>query len=265
MRRMAPLLIALAILATLPASLARAEESSDPLAQADALYRDGKFAEAAAAYREALEAGLQGARVQYNLANALYRSGAKGEAIAHYEAALTAAPRDADIRANLNRALSERPAGRPAPSASWLHAAGARVVRTFTLSEFAAAAALGWWLTLAALAALLLGIGKRRRVRRLTIALAMLTLALTGFAIARWWAYHVIDRGVVTAKTAQLRTGPGESFEVAMPVQEGWTLRVLRRDADWAEIIGEGGVHGWLPTSSLVMVRPDVREKPADG
>ncbi len=265
MRRVAPLLIALmilAVLATLVCSLAWAEE---PLAQADALYRDGKFGEAATAYREALEAGWDGARVQYNLANALYRSDEPGEAIAHYQAALTAAPREPDIRANLERALSERPAGRPAPSASWLHAAAVRVVRTFTLSEFAAAAALGWWLTLAAVAWLLLGARRWRVVRALTIGLAGCTLLLSGFAAARWRSYHAIDRAVVSAETAQLRTGPGESFEVAMPVQEGWMLRVVKRDTGWAEVIGEGGAAGWLPTPSLVMVRPDVGETPADG
>ena len=261
MKRLAPLLIALIVLS---ASLALAEEPQEPLAQADTLYRDGRFAEAAAAYREALDAGWDGARVQYNLANALYRSDQPGAAIAHYEAALVSAPRDADIRANLERALAERPAGRPAPSASWLHAAAVRIVRSFTLSEFAWAAALGWWLTLAAFAWLLLGARRRRVVRALTIGLAACTLLLSGFATARWWSYHAIDRAVVSTESAQLRTGPSESFEVAMPVHEGWTMRVLRRDADWAQVVGEGGAAGWLPTASLAMVRPAPSDTPAD-
>lgn len=243
---------------------AMAGQEANPLAEADALYRDGQFARAATAYREALHSGFDGPRVHYNLANALYRSGKHGEAIAHYLAALVDAPRDADIRANLDRALAKRPAGQPAPSASWFHAAAVKVVRSFTLSEFAAATAVAWWGTLAAVIALLLGVrrSRRRRVRALAITLAVLTLVLTGFALARWWGYHATRRAVVAVETAQLRTGPGESFEVAMPVQEGWTMRVVRRDADWAEVIGEGGVSGWLPTSSLAMVRPDMEKTP---
>ncbi|HCA48722.1 MAG TPA: hypothetical protein DEP45_15620, partial [Armatimonadetes bacterium] len=111
-------------LALIAASGAWAQgQAADPLAEANALYRDGKFAQAAAAYHEALDSGLDGPRVHYNLANGLYRDGQIGEAIAHYQAALISAPRDGDIRANLDRALGERPDGRPAPSASWIHAA----------------------------------------------------------------------------------------------------------------------------------------------
>jgi uncharacterized protein YgiM (DUF1202 family) len=173
------------------------------------------------------------------------------------------APRDADIRANLDRALTERPAGRPAPSSSWLHAAAARLVATFTLSEFAAAGALCWWGTIAAVVALLIGAGRRRTVRRTAIVFSALTLAIAGFGIARWWAYHGVDRAVVVAESTQVRTGPGESFEAALSVQEGWTLRVVRQDADWARVVGEGGTSGWLPTATLMMVRLSTGEASA--
>lgn len=252
------LVVAVLTCLALLAGAAEPQQSPDVLTDANALYREGHFAEAAEAYRGAVADGFDGPRVHYNLGNALYRSGEPGEAIAHYQAALVMAPRDRDIRANLNRALSERPAGRPAPPASWLHAAASRVVATFTLSEFAAAAAVCWWGALAALIAFLLGVGRRRGMRRVAIVLGALTLVLAGFAVGRWWGYHATQRAVVSAENAQVRTGPGESFEVALPVQEGWTARVLRQEAEWAEVVGEGGVTGWLPASALVMVEPDV-------
>ncbi|MGI5817022.1 MAG: tetratricopeptide repeat protein [Armatimonadota bacterium] len=255
MRHCSLIAMVLALLVAAPAPV-RAQDGAEVLAAANALYREGQFAQAAGSYREALSAGFDGPRVHYNLGNALYRSGELGEAIAHYHAALAMAPRDRDIRANLDRALAERPAGRPAPAASGLHAVASRIVGGFTLSEFAAAAALCWWGALAASIALLIGAGRRRTVRRVAIALGVLMLTSAGFAVARWWAYHAVERAVIAAETAQLRTGPGESFEVALSVEEGWMLRVLRTDADWAEVLGEGGVAGWIPVSSLVMVQP---------
>ena len=256
-------LLALAITCALPA-LAQ-QDASDPLTEANSLYRDGQFQQAAESYLEALEGGLDGPRVQYNLANALYRSDQIGAAIAHYEAALTMAPRDEDIRANLDRALAERPAGRPAPPASWLHAVGSRIVATFTLSEFAAAATVCWWAALIALAARLIGAGPRRTVTRVAIVFGVLTIALASFGFARWWAWRHMDRAVVIAESVQLRTGPGESFEAALSMQEGWMLRVLRDEAGWAEVVGEGGATGWLPDASLLMVRPDVAQDAAPG
>lgn len=208
------------VVALMAAALAWAEEPPELLAEAQSLYRDGQFEEAAESWQQALEAGWDGPRVHYNLGNALYRSEQMGAAIAHYQAALTLAPRDGDVRTNLDRALTERPAGPPAPSASWLHARAAAVVATFTLSELAGAAAVCWWGTVAAVIGLLIGAGRRRTMRRLAIALGALALVLAGFAIGRWWGYHAVDRAVVAAESAQMRTGPGDSFEVALSVQE---------------------------------------------
>ncbi|MFW6438034.1 MAG: tetratricopeptide repeat protein [Armatimonadota bacterium] len=238
----------------------------DVLAEANALYRDGQFEEAAAIYLEALHSGLDGPRVHYNLANALYRNDEIGPAIAHYQAALTMAPRDEDVRANMNRALAERPAGRSAPPASWLHAVASRIVATFTLSEFAAAAAVCWWVGLIAFVARLTGAGPRRTVTRVSIVFGLLTIALASFGLARWWAWHHVERAVVVDESVQVRTGPGDSFDAALSMQEGWMLRVLRQEAGWAEVTGEGGATGWLPASSLVMVRSGVTEvETADG
>jgi tetratricopeptide (TPR) repeat protein len=260
------LFIALAVLAA-PAALAQdAPASADVLAEANALYREGRFAEAADRYREALADGLDGPRIHYNLGNALYRSDELGAAIGHYHLALRMAPRDADIRANLERALAERPAGTPAPSPSWLHAAGSRVIGTFTLSEFAAFAAVCWWIAAAGLVALLIGAGPRRTVTRVAIVFGVLALTGAGLATARWWSHHHLEHAVVVAESAQMRTGPGESFEVARSVQEGWLLRVLRRDANWAEVVGEAGATGWMPVSALdLLSRQTSAERITDG
>ncbi|MFO8079519.1 MAG: tetratricopeptide repeat protein [Armatimonadota bacterium] len=250
----------------LTASCAFAQQPSDPatapdpIAEANALYRDGQFAAAAESYRDALGAGFDGPRVHYNLGNALYRSEQLGAAIAHYLSALTMAPRDDDIQANLDRALTERPAGKPAPPASWLHATASRIVASFTLSEFAIAAAVCWWSALGAVIALLIGAGRRRTMRRIAIGAGIVALSIASFGVARWWAWHHTDRAVVVAESAPVHTGPGESFEAALSVQEGSIVRITRADSDWAEIADEGGATGWLPTSSLVMVRPVVTD-----
>jgi len=169
--------------------VAASGDGSDPLAEANALYRAGEFARAAEEYRARLAAGDDGPRTHYNLANALYRSDRLGEAVAHYLAAATMTPRDADVRANLSRALSERPAGPPPPSASWLHAAGAAVIGHFTLSEFAGVAALLYWIAMAALLALLLERGRPRRMRQVAIVCGALALAASAFGFGtrpRW-------------------------------------------------------------------------------
>lgn len=256
MRSRLPLALPMLMIAlSIPAVAARADH---PLAGANALYRDGDFVAAAAAYRQALNLGHDGATVHYNLANALYRSDRRGEAIAHYLAAATLAPRDDDIRVNLDRALTGRPAGPPVPPASWLHATTARMLGTFTLSEFAIAAALSYWIALGCAICVLLEVGKRRRFRRIAIAAGTLALILTALALGRWWTHHRVDRAVVAVESAQVRTGPGESFEVTRSVGEGSMLRIVRADTRWTEVIDESDARGWLPDDALarVTVRP---------
>lgn len=231
-----------------------AQDDSETLAEAARLYDTGQFGEAAAAWRSAVERGLDGPRVQYNLGNALYRSGRLGEAVAHYLAARAMAPREEDIDANLTVALREREGGPPVPPPTWLHALGAAIVRSATLSELALGAAVLYWVAMGAWIASLLQIGRRRRALRAAIVAGALALLVTGVAVARWWSYHRTEEAVVVAETTQMRTGPGESFEITQPMSEAWTVRVLGREAGWLRVVGEGGSRGWLPGDAVMVV-----------
>ncbi len=239
-----------------------AQQTHDPLAKGDELYRAGDFAGAAQAYREALAGGLDGARVQYNLGNALYRSGNPGEAIAHWLAAQAMAPRDPDIRANLQRALMERPQGPPAPSPSWLHSLVSRVIDSLTLSELAGAAALLYWLAAAAGIALLVRTRPSRSLHRALIVLAVLGVVALALGIGRWWSYHRVERAVVVTEATTVNTGPGESFGAAQTVTQGGLLRIVGRDSGWTKVIAEGGVRGWVRDDAIVRVpAPGAREE----
>lgn len=230
-------------------------QEPDALAQAAEAYARGDFSAAAQSWQQALDEGYDGPRVRYNLANALYRDGRIGAAIAHYLAAATMAPRDGDIRANLQRALMERPQGPPAPSPSWLHALLAAVVGVFTLSEFALAAMVLYWVAAAAAIALLLRKGRQRSLRRAAIACGLLATLVAGLALGRWWSYHHLVRAVVAAESAQVHTGPGTDFEATQALTEGWIVRLHGEDAGWARVTAEGGSRGWVEASALAMVR----------
>ncbi len=229
-------------------------QDGDPLADGNVLYRSGDFEGAAQAYEQALEAGYDGPRTHYNLGNALYRSSRLGEAIAHFLAASQMAPRDADIRANLARALNQRPQGPPAPPPSWLHAAADAMVGYFTLGELASTAAALYWLAAAVVIMHLARLRPPRSLRRAAIVLGALALVLSVLAMGRWWSYHRPARAVVAVESTGIRTGPGESFEVAQTATEGWLLHVTADDTGWLRVHAEGGARGWLPSSAIVRV-----------
>ena len=70
--------------------------------QANKLYEQGKFKEAAAAYQTLIDRGAESPTIYYNLGNAWYKAGQNGRAVAAYLHTERLAPRDPNVRFNLN-------------------------------------------------------------------------------------------------------------------------------------------------------------------
>lgn len=68
------------------------------------LYQQGKYAEAAAAYKTVLAGGFSSSDLYFNLGNAYYKQGEMGKAILSYERALRRSPGDDDLLHNLQLA-----------------------------------------------------------------------------------------------------------------------------------------------------------------
>src|SRR6476659_1044175 len=79
----------------------RADEVSTAFDQANKLYEQGKYGEAASGYGKLAQAGQVSSALYFNLGNALLKSGELGRAILNYRLAQRLAPRDPDIRVNL--------------------------------------------------------------------------------------------------------------------------------------------------------------------
>ena len=85
-----------------------AQTPEDIFKRGNAAYEQGRYGEAAEAYRSLLRYDVRDAIVEFNLGNAEFRVGNLGMAILHYERARRLDPVDRDIRANLEFASSLR-------------------------------------------------------------------------------------------------------------------------------------------------------------
>src|SRR5947207_862891 len=97
---------------------ARADDVSTAFDQANKLFEEGKFTEAAVAYEKMLGNGQASPALYFNLGNALFKAGQVGRAVLNYRLAGQLAPRDPDIRANLKFARSSVATG-ATPTPSW--------------------------------------------------------------------------------------------------------------------------------------------------
>lgn len=217
------------------------DETDAAFSQANQLYEQGKFAEAATAYDRLLTAGQGSAWVYYNFGNALFKQGRIGRAIVAYRRGLRLAPRDRDLRANLLFARLQARGGSTYPPESldrWLG--------VLTLNEWSAAAMLAFWM-----AAGLFALGEwrpetARRLRGVRLAAMLATVLLGGIVLARWRAEYGIPTAVALLGEVDVRTSPLDVAQVVYKVRDGVELRVLDRLHNWFQVEDPARRLGWV-------------------
>ncbi len=233
----------------LPAAAQTPEQLFD---RGNAAYEEGRFQEAAEAYRSVLRYGVRDARVEYNLANAEFKLGRLGESILHFQRARLLDPTDEDIAANLELVQShcidqvETPE-LPGPLA-WIVA----LQNHLGPDNQAAIGLAGLWLLGMLVAFFSLRRGGWGPVAGwITVAAVVLLLLIAG----SWYmTVERVDRqelAVVLVEAVDVLAGPGENNATLFTVHEGLTVEIRARREEWLQVSLPTGLNGWLPRSVL--------------
>jgi tetratricopeptide (TPR) repeat protein len=226
-----------------------ARAADDPIAafnEANRLYEQGKFAEAAKAYESVRADGRVSPALLFNLGNAWFKSGETGRAIATYHEALRVTPRDPDVRANLKFAR-ESVGARTTEAAwrGWLH--------SLTLNEWLALGSGALWLWLGLLTA-----GTLRRHWRPALApwirLAFAGLfVLGGLGTIAWRDRASHPFAVIIADEAVVRYGPLDESQSHYTLRDGAEVELLDRNGDWLQVRDAQRRVGWVKAQQAVM------------
>jgi tetratricopeptide (TPR) repeat protein len=223
--------------------------AADPalaFAEANRLYEQGKFSEAAAAFDSIRTSGVVSSALLFNLGNARFKAGETGRAIAAYHEALRLAPRDPDALANL-RFARESVGARPAEPA-WR-----RGLRSLTLNEWALLASAALWLWLGILIAGVLRPAWRSTLglwRRLAFAAFFVGVAIS---VATWLDRARHPFAVVVADEAVVRYGPIDESQSHYTLRDGVEVEVLDRNGDWLQVRDAQRRTGWVKKSQVVV------------
>lgn len=236
-----------------PAAFAAVDKAdADLFSQANALYREGKYKEAAAAYRTLYGEYPETPVFSYNLANSLYRSKQLGPSILFYERAQKADPRNPDIRHNLNYARGSV-AYRVEDKRNWYLKAGEKVLEYFREKEVYILSLLAFFVFAAAW---VIHLFRERNlqwgaVRKFSGILLLIVLPL---AAAKNIEARVMKDAIILAKEAEVRYGPSISDQIAFRIGEGVKVYVIDSRQDWSRIILVNGESGWIKNSQLEQV-----------
>lgn len=221
-------------------------------ADADALYEQGNYEEAAAAYESLLKVEGLAAEVYYNLGNCYYKLDKIPFAVLNYERALLLDPGDGDIRANLALARGKTVDKVVPPSEMffvtwWRDLTNCMSMDSWTIVGFSA------------FILMLIGILVYRFVpqllaRKIGFYSAMFLFTLVIIANFAAFSQHRDlthrNTAVILAPSVVVKSSPSDRSTDLFLIHEGSKVEILDNSMkEWMEVKFEEGKQGWIPVN----------------
>lgn len=234
----------------LAAPMIRAQKNSpkELFTEANRLYDAQNYNGAIQLYNQLVEGGVRTPALYYNLASACFKTKEIGQAVLYLLRAQTLAPGDDDIEGNL-RFVSQFTIDKGTLSSPPL----AFFTELFPLGTWALWATIFYFL-LAGLIALRIWFKSRASILRLGTWVAGFFLVLLGLGFYLSWSWSKVPKGVLLAKEAPVKSGPGEDFVTQLLGHEGLTFQILEEREDYFEVLLPNGVKGWVKKEEAAKV-----------
>jgi len=228
-----------------------AGQARSAFGEANGLYADGRYDEAAALYQAILAGGFQNADVHYNLGNALYMEGDIAGAVLGYERALRLDGSHEDAAANLEF-VREQLADRQVRVGGTLSEALDRFFRRANVARLTVAVSLFYSLAAACLIVAVLRGAFTPWLMRVIVVVLVLFVVAGGVLAFRIHRTSAVREAVIVVADVPVRTGPGDDFVLEFRLHEGTTVRLRESRDDWARVSVEGtDLEGWLPGGAV--------------
>lgn len=220
------------------------------------LYAAGDYNGALVAYDSIAAQHLVSSKLYYNIANAYFKAGNIGEAILYYHKAEKLAPNDGDIAYNLAyansfvkdkiEAVPEFVGRRAARSVGdLLSPNGWGVVSIVMLALWLVA---GVWLVVA----------RKRKIRKMAFALAVvlsvLTLGTMAIGGAEKQQQKNENQGIVLWSAAAVKASPDRTSKDLFILHEGTKVELVGEYGSWVEVRIADGNKGWMSSEAIGVI-----------
>lgn len=209
-------------------------------AEANRLYDNQNYTGAIQLYEQLAETGLRTPALYYNLASAHFKTQAIGKSVLYLLRAEKLSPGDNDIEGNL-RFVSQFTIDKGTLSSPPL----AFFTELFPLGTWALWATVCYFL-FTGIIALRIWFKSRAFLLRWGSWLVGILLAVFAFGFYLSWSWAKVPKGVLLAKEAPVKSGPGDDFVTQLLGHEGLTFQILEERDDYFEVLLPNGVKGWV-------------------
>lgn len=226
-------------------------------AEADALYENEKYAEAAAAYKSLVKDNGVAYEVYYNLGNCYYKMDDVPQAVLCYERAYLLNPGDADLRVNLALARGKTVDKVVPPSEMFFVTWWRELTHCMNIAS---------WTTIGVLAFVLMLVGialymfmPTLWVRKVGVYGAMALFVVSVVANLAAWSQHddmvSRDSAIVMSPAVTVKSSPSDRSTDLFVIHEGSKVKIIDGSMkEWIEVKFEEGKQGWIPTSSVEVI-----------
>jgi len=226
--------------------------------EANALYNDGKYAEAIDKYEAILDSGQHSAELYFNLGNANYKLNNIAPSVYYYEKALLLNPNDKDIKNNLvgyaqNMTID---AIDTVPQVGFARIIN-NIVNTFSKDVWAIIAVVG--VIIFVVLFLLYHFSYTTSKKRIAFVISLISLFLTCFSTAMAFKKENLDRkdnpAIVFAKESKVKSEANKTSEEVFRLHEGTKVQVIETYEDWKKIQLSDNSTGWVPSKDIKILK----------
>ncbi|MDO5969340.1 tetratricopeptide repeat protein [Flavivirga aquimarina] len=224
--------------------------------KANALYNEGKYAEAIDNYNAILDTKKHSADLYFNLANAHYKLNNIAPSIYFYEKALKLAPNDEDIKNNLSFAQNMTIDAIDAIPDAGFSKLLKNVTNTMSFDNWAKTA-IGMVFCFVLLFLVYYFAYSTLR-KRLTFLGSLVSLVLLFVSLAFAFHKYNLDKkdnlAIVFAQESKVKSDPNPRSEESFRLHEGTKIQILETYNDWKKIKLSDGKTGWVNSEDIKML-----------
>lgn len=231
-------------------------QNTNNIAQANEMYSEGEYLQAAHLYEQILLEQGVAPELYYNLGNAYFKANEIGRSILNYERALRLDPHFQDALYNLTLArtkvIDNIAEEEPFFVKRWIN----NMENRYTSNQWLY---VSWTLFVLCLIGFLLFVfGKSRSLRKTSFTLAIIVLLLSAFSLTfsitrkKQFLNHndaIVMIGIISVKSSPDRSGT-DLFEL----HEGTKVNIKSSLGDWVEIVIGDGRLGWVEKRQIEQI-----------
>ncbi len=224
---------------------------------ANALYNDGKYAEAIDKYEAILDAETHSAELYFNLGNANYKLNNIAPSIYYFEKALLLNPKDEAIQNNLAFAQNMTiDAIETVPDVGFSRIIN-NMVNTFSADTWAKIAVCGVLLFVVIFLAYHFSYSSVKK--RIAFITSVVSLIIACLSVAMAFQKSVLDKkntpAIVFSQESRVKTDPNPKSEEVFRLHEGTKVWVLETFEDWKKIRLADNSTGWIPFKDIKLLK----------